>query len=252
MTSLLFEEEIRKWDFELKGKKILLLVDNCPAHPAIADLQNIELHFLPANTTIVLQPMDQSVIKSLKSHYRRRLLMELVETDGNFKATILDAVQMISRAWKDMTEKTIRHSFKHAGWLEDQAAREDDDDDLPLAVWARQIELPTVYEPEELQNYETVDEAVATTAGVSDDDILNAVRVNDEDEDSDQEEFDPEPEPVPTSQQALEAAKILHKFFTYHDDDPVATENVSRLQDKVRSLLWKTKKRQTTLKDFFK
>jgi hypothetical protein len=78
MTSTIFEEEIIKWDSELMGKKILLLVHNCPAHPAIADLQNIELCFLPANTTSVLQPIDQSVIKSLKSHYRRRLLMELV------------------------------------------------------------------------------------------------------------------------------------------------------------------------------
>lgn len=249
MTSQIFEEELRKWDSELKGKKILLLVDNCPAHPAITDLQNIELCFLPANTTSVLQPMDQSVIKSLKSHYRRRLLMGLVESNGNFKVTILDAVQMISRAWAEVTDKTIRHSFKHAGWLEDQVSTEDDDE-LPLAVWARQFELPSTYASEELQDFENIDDTVATTAGVSDEDILNAVRV-DEDEDSEQEELDPEPEPVPTPQQALDAAKVLYKFFSHHEDDPVATNDVSRLEDKVRSLLWKTQKKQTTLKDFF-
>jgi hypothetical protein len=44
MTSTIFEEEIRKWDSEFTYKKILLLVGNCPAHPAIADLQNIELY----------------------------------------------------------------------------------------------------------------------------------------------------------------------------------------------------------------
>lgn len=148
-----------------------------------------------------------------------------------------------------MTEKTIRHSFKHAGWLEDQVSTENDDD-LPLAVWAQQFELPTTYAPEELKDFENIDEAVATTAGVSDEDILNAVRV-DEDEDSEQEKLDPELEPVPTPQQALEAAKVLHKFVTHHEDDLVATEDVLRLDDKVRSLLWKAKKRQTTLKDFF-
>lgn len=163
MTSRIFEEELRKWDSELKGEKILLFVDNCPAHPAIIDLQNIELCFLPANTTSVLQSMDQSVIKSLKSHYRQRLLMALVESNGNLKITILDAIQMISSAWADLTDKTIRHSFKHAGWLEEQVSTEDDDE-WPLAVWARQFELPTTYASQALQDFENIDETVATTA----------------------------------------------------------------------------------------
>lgn len=251
MTSQIFEEEIRKWDCELKGNKILLLVDNCPAHPVIENLQNIELRFLPANTTSVLQPMDQSVIKSLKSHYRRRLLMELVESNGDFKPSMLDAIQMVSRAWAEVTDKTIRHSFKHAGWLEDPEPA-DDEDDLPLAVWVQQLELPTAFSEEELLDFENIDGQVATAAGVSDEDsILNSVRA---DEDSEQEEMEaeeePEPEPVPTPREALEAAKLLRRFFT-HQDDPVATEDVGRLEDRVRSLLWKTKKRQTTLKDFF-
>jgi hypothetical protein len=63
MTSILFEEEIRKWDAELKGRKVLLLVDNCPVHPNLSNLMNIEMIFFPANTTSILLPMDQSVIK---------------------------------------------------------------------------------------------------------------------------------------------------------------------------------------------
>ncbi|XP_063233630.1 jerky protein homolog-like [Bacillus rossius redtenbacheri] len=139
---------------------------------------------------------------------------------------------------------------KHAGWLKDPEPA-DDEDDLPLAVWVQQLELPTTFSEEELLDFENIDGQVATAAGVTDEDILNSVRV---DEDSDQENIDPEeepePEPVPTPKEALEAAKVLRRFFT-HQDDPVATEDVGRLEDKVRSLLWKTKKRQTTLKDFF-
>ncbi|XP_025832024.1 tigger transposable element-derived protein 4-like [Agrilus planipennis] len=193
MTSQIFEEEIRKSDCELKGKKILLLVDKCPAHPAIPNLQNIELGFLPANTT--------------------------------------NAVQIISRAWAEVTEKTIKHSFRHAGWLEDPVPTEDEDD-LSLVIWAQQLELPTTYTPEELQDYENIDETVATAAGVSDEDILNAVRVVVDDEDSEQEEIDPEPEPVPTPLQALEAAKVLRKFFAHHEEEPTASEDASRLEDK--------------------
>lgn len=55
MTSALFEEELRLWDRELvkKNRKIILVVDNCPAHPKIP-FQNIKLVFLPPNTTSVL------------------------------------------------------------------------------------------------------------------------------------------------------------------------------------------------------
>ncbi|XP_050329997.1 tigger transposable element-derived protein 4-like [Bactrocera neohumeralis] len=68
MTSELFEKWLHDWDRDLvkKKKKILLLVDNCPAHPNVTDLMSITLAFLPPNTTSVLQPMDQGIIQSLE------------------------------------------------------------------------------------------------------------------------------------------------------------------------------------------
>lgn len=75
MTSEIFERWLRTWDAELKLKKrkILLLVDNCPAHCSVDSLKFIKLVFSPPNVTSVLQPMDQGVIKSLKTHYRKLL-----------------------------------------------------------------------------------------------------------------------------------------------------------------------------------
>ena len=73
MTSILFEDWLKEWDRQLEGKpKICLLVDNCPAHPNPPKFvpKNIELVFLPPNTTSVLQPMDQGIIKNLKTRYR--------------------------------------------------------------------------------------------------------------------------------------------------------------------------------------
>jgi hypothetical protein len=40
-------------------KKILLLVDNFPAHPVLEYLENIKLVFLSVNTTSMLQAMDK-------------------------------------------------------------------------------------------------------------------------------------------------------------------------------------------------
>nr|XP_032523912.1 tigger transposable element-derived protein 4-like [Danaus plexippus plexippus] len=55
LTSELFEIWLRDWyrDLVKKKKKILLLVDNCPAHPNVTDLKSITLAFLPPNTTSV-------------------------------------------------------------------------------------------------------------------------------------------------------------------------------------------------------
>ena len=68
MTSEFFEKWLRKWDRELlrQGRKIALIVDNCPAHPHVGALQSVELLFLPPNTTSEIQPQCQSIRVVLK------------------------------------------------------------------------------------------------------------------------------------------------------------------------------------------
>ena len=72
MNSDLFEEWVHELDrkFEQQNRKVVLIIDNCPGHPAIGGLKAIQLCFLPPNTTAVTQPMDQGVIRSLKAKYR--------------------------------------------------------------------------------------------------------------------------------------------------------------------------------------
>lgn len=80
MTSQFFETWLRKWDTKLsrKGRKVALIVDNCPAHPHVDALQAIELVFLPPNTTSEIQPCDQGIIYALKCHYRRNMVKRLI------------------------------------------------------------------------------------------------------------------------------------------------------------------------------
>lgn len=46
----------------------------------------------------MLQPMDQSVIKSLIGHYRNKISMELIESDGNGSKNMLDAMNFQCKA----------------------------------------------------------------------------------------------------------------------------------------------------------
>ena len=50
-------------------RKILLLVDNAPTHSKQYELpsfSNIKIYYLPPNTTLYLQPLDQEIINSFK------------------------------------------------------------------------------------------------------------------------------------------------------------------------------------------
>ena len=41
-----------------ENRKVIIIVDNCPAHPIIEGLKAVELEFLPPNTTSKTQPTD--------------------------------------------------------------------------------------------------------------------------------------------------------------------------------------------------
>jgi len=85
MTSFIFKSYLRKWDLTL-DHKIALIVDNCTVHPNFF-LKNIELVFLPPNTTSLIQPFDQGLIKAFKTFYmsdmRKQIIDAIDDGQGN-------------------------------------------------------------------------------------------------------------------------------------------------------------------------
>ena len=120
MTGGVFGEWARKLDssFQTQDRKVLTLIGNCPAHPEIKILTNINLIFLLPNETALLQPMDHGVIRSLKAHYRRRIvrlcIKVLDENKSLPKIIILQAMKNLVSSWKAVPEKAIVNCFKKA------------------------------------------------------------------------------------------------------------------------------------------
>ncbi|KAH9367300.1 hypothetical protein HPB48_011925 [Haemaphysalis longicornis] len=107
-------------------------MDNCSANQTTCELDNIELKFLPPNTTARLQPLDRST-KPFKVGYRRRLLDRLLmnlRVGTELKVDQLGAIHMMTGAWNSV-KQSVANCFRKAGFLtaEHSEAGEDGDDD---------------------------------------------------------------------------------------------------------------------------
>lgn len=78
MTSDIWTKIMEGLDSKFKaiGKKVLLFVDNAACHKVVDGtiLDNLKIVFLPANTTSLIQPLDQGIIRSFKCQYRKSIV----------------------------------------------------------------------------------------------------------------------------------------------------------------------------------
>uniref|UniRef100_UPI003590093E tigger transposable element-derived protein 1-like n=1 Tax=Myxine glutinosa TaxID=7769 RepID=UPI003590093E len=101
--------------------KVLLLMDNA-GHALDLSYDGVQIEFLPPNTTSLIQPMDQGVIRAFKALYMRNTLQHLVEamdSDENFSLkaywreyTIATCLQNIQMAIKEMKTETLNACWK--------------------------------------------------------------------------------------------------------------------------------------------
>ncbi|KAG0438324.1 Tigger transposable element-derived protein 6 [Dictyocoela muelleri] len=105
-----------------RNKKILLTLDNAPVHPVDVKYSNIELLYFPPNLTSRIQPLDQGIIRSFKSIYRRKLNsklnFEIDEDDKELfcdlvkKIKMVDALFLILDSWNEVSRETIINCYK--------------------------------------------------------------------------------------------------------------------------------------------
>jgi len=149
MTGDLFHYYLTKvWYPEVRKKisqNVCVIVDNCNAHgTGLPPLQGVEYIPLPPNVTSLYQPMDQGIIRGIKSHARADLLRQVIKTLdsraelrelGNKQrpgmtglryghaAHMLDAFQIFNRAMEKITRKAVAHCWCKAGILSGSQTR---------------------------------------------------------------------------------------------------------------------------------
>ncbi|XP_054610573.1 tigger transposable element-derived protein 1-like [Dunckerocampus dactyliophorus] len=101
---------------------VLLLMDNAEGHAHDLSYEGVRIEFLPPDTTSLIQPMDQGVIRAFKALYTQNTLLHLVEAmdlEENFllkehwrQYTIATCLKNIQAALKDMKTEAVNASWK--------------------------------------------------------------------------------------------------------------------------------------------
>ena len=91
-----FLNMFEKWvSQDLQKNKVLLIMDNAPSHIKLPStkLRVSTLAYLPPNTTSVVQPLDQGIIRCYKVLYRTAMLTQLIlQFDADRTAMLMDLI----------------------------------------------------------------------------------------------------------------------------------------------------------------
>lgn len=255
MTSEIWEKSIKQLDrqFSRKGRKIALVIDNCSAHSKVANLEAIELVFLPPNATSVLQPMDQGIIRNFKLNYRKLVMKDYItaiDDKAEFFITILDAIFFLVKSWNMVSPRTIINCFRHAGFKINPPEENDTDDDVPLSELAEQLrKRGCEFNSDE---YISVDSEIAITPEITVPNIVLEVKNSNSSEHSDESEEERDEPVTPVSyKDAISALKTIKTFFIscekIDDKDFAMLSHIEKIMETN-----KPKTKQASIKDFFK
>jgi hypothetical protein len=262
MNSELFTSWLRKFDQKMhrQKRKVLMVVDNCPAHPRVLNLKATELVFLPPNTTSKLQPCDQGIIYNLKCHYRKEMMKQLIHhmdeggTANDFSISLLDAMIKLQSAWKSVTQQSIANCFGKAGFVfgdvtndEVESTEIDDEEEILKALKEKNIVNDNV----DITDIVNVDNHLAVASPVSNDTIVATVMKQQECDSEDDDDDCGEAVEHVRSTSAFTAIDTLRAFFMQQDTEVVNSEPLLTGIKQLVEIVAHKKKVQTSLLDFF-
>ncbi|XP_054741133.1 jerky protein homolog-like [Anastrepha obliqua] len=174
-----------------KNCKVLLLLDNCPAHPDVNAMisDNVTVKYLPPNCTSLIQPMDQGAIRSFKCQYRKFIVQKLVDSNSRHEfvksLNIKSALWTAATSWDSVTPRVLNKVWNNL-------LSQDDENDSTFSIEIQSdVLIPPGFTADAISKWMECDIDVAPFAIVSDDEIVNMVNQTEEYElESNSEESD--------------------------------------------------------------
>lgn len=269
MTGALYEEWLKWFDRRMRGRKVLLFVDNAPSHLSVT-LRNVTVKYFPANTTALSQPMDQGVIQAFKLKYRKRQLQHVINqmdlsqgktgTDLLKEISILDAIYWISGSWNEVECSTITKCFSNCGFQSastDTSSGDNDDDNdadnYPLALQSLTRQLFDC----DFQELINIDKEMVTCSDETQNwerpatDLLREIRGEAESGDDDEEESDPVTAPAVCSiNDCLQYVQKIKAFASHHGKGAILQSSM-HLNDLLNEMKMENTSKQSKISDFF-
>ncbi|XP_022851306.1 CENP-B homolog protein 2-like, partial [Olea europaea var. sylvestris] len=229
MTGLLFQDFVGWFDKRMNGKKVFLIIDNCPAHPKVVEgLRNVELFFLPPNTTSKIQPCNVGINRAFKAHYRHRFYSSIlqgleIETPNPTKINILNAINFDNMAWNfDVKTTTIANCFRHCKiQSEENNVPEPEVSELDEGIQGlndviSNLHYRNVMNVEHLLNYPSENDVVMESP--TDEKIIQSV-MNSNDDENDPELDDSSVVPNVSSKEAFQPIVTLNNYLLQHEQN---------------------------------
>lgn len=241
--------------------KIVLLLDNCSAHPPVLEKDNVFVKYLPPNCTSLIQPMDQGIIRSMKCHYRKSFLKKIISSIDSMRDlksdfNLKDCVWTLARAWENVTTDTLKNTW-HNLWPATLFMEESDVEENNFEGFA--VETNEVMrfahgfvQEDCLREWMDCDADLPIVNHPTDNEIIEMVTGTNVDvEDSDDENGESSSPPPKFSMQ--EGLKLMEDCITFMETNKNVSEqevmSLYRVHERLTSERNKNLK-QTTLKDF--
>jgi hypothetical protein len=229
-------------------RKVLLILDNAGCHKLNGlELKNVEILFLPPNTTTKLQPLDAGIIASFKAKYRQKLirfLLNNIETQPLIKQSLslLEAIRFIVKSWDEVTEDTIKHCWNHTKLINYE--------NITFSVSTEESELSTLITSLNSENPMTAQQYLKIPEENIIEDLL--------DEEFDQTESDSEEvieesviEKIIPNSDALNACNTLINYFEQQSDNHSShVRDLRQIHSIINNIVVNSKK-QTSILDYF-
>ena len=261
MTNTIFEEFLRWFDIRMRGRKVVLLMDNFSAHELAVEnitqsqrpLENTLIIWLPANSTSRYQPLDQGIIASWKLHWKRQWLRFLMDEfdagrDPISRMDILKAIRWSIPAWEiDVQSTTISNCFQKGLFRQTYSVSTNPIEAEIRYGLQRLEEARFIQEAMDINNFlNPAEESVQDDIDQVEQQIIAQFEPNDQE--SEEEEL--EITPLITVQEALEGLQKLRLFQEQSAGDTALISHLNRHERELKSRREATLEQQD-IRNFF-